>query len=113
MHARGAPSQWTLLRARHSDRKGAAGIAAVLSQLRDSKPRPFVLTLWRFNMEKNTEHKKAKDEETLSDQEIWWTIRYLDPDAKDQATDGGVIITLLALFAIVCVVVAVLYSRGL
>ena len=113
MRARGAPGQWTLLRARHSDRKGAAGIAAVLSQLRDSKPRPFVLTLWRFNMEKNTEHKKAKDEETLSDQEIWWTIRYLDPDAKDQATDGGVIITLLALFAIVCVVVAVRYSRGL
>jgi hypothetical protein len=25
-------------------------------------------------MEKNTEHKKAKDEETLSDQEIRWTI---------------------------------------
>jgi hypothetical protein len=113
MHARGAPGQWTSLRARHSDRKGAAGIAAVLSQLRDSKPRPFVLTLWRSNMEKNTEHKKAKDEETLSDQEIRWTIRYLDPDVKDKATDGGVIITLLALFAIVCVVVAVLYSRGL
>jgi hypothetical protein len=64
-------------------------------------------------MEKNTEHKKAKDEETLSDQEIWQTIRYLDPDLKDKATDGGVIITLLALFAIVCVVVAVFYSRGL
>ena len=101
------------LRARHSDRKGAAAIAAALIQLRDSKPRPFVLTLWRFNMEKNTEHKKAKDEETVSDQEIWWTIRYLDPDLKDKATDGGVIITLLAIFAIVCAVVAVLYSRGL
>jgi hypothetical protein len=92
-------------------------MAAVLSQLRDSKRRPFVLTLWRFNMEKNTEHKKAKDEETLSDQEIWWTIRYLDPDVdvKDEGTDGGVIttITLLALVAIVCVVMAVLYSRGL
>jgi len=58
-------------------------------------------------MEKNTEYKKAKDEETLSDQEIRWTIRYLDPDVKDKATDGGVIITLLAVFAIVCVVVAV------
>jgi len=69
--------------------------------------------MWRFNMEKNTEHKRAKDEETLSDQEIWWTIRYLDPDLKDKSTDGGVIITLLAIFAIVCVVVAVLYSRGL
>jgi hypothetical protein len=64
-------------------------------------------------MEKNTEHKNAKDEETVSHQEIWWTIRYLDPDLKDKATDGGVIITLLAIFAIVCAVVAVLYSRGL
>jgi len=64
-------------------------------------------------MEKNTDGKQAKDEETVSDQEIWWTIRYLDPDLKDKATDGGVILTLLALFAIVCAVVAVLYSRGL
>jgi hypothetical protein len=93
--------------------KGVAGIAAVLSQLRDSRPRPLVLTLWRFDMEKNAEHKKEKDEETLSDEEVWWTIRYLDPDVKDKADDGGVIITLLALFAIICVVVAVLYSRGL
>jgi hypothetical protein len=64
-------------------------------------------------MEKNTDGKQAKDEETVSDQEIWWTIRYLDPDLKDKASDGGVIITLLAIFAIVCAVVAALYSRGL
>lgn len=64
-------------------------------------------------MEKNTEHTKAKDEETVSDQEILWAIRYLDPDLKDKATDGGVVITLLAIFAIICVVVAVLHSRGL
>jgi hypothetical protein len=32
---------------------------------------------------------------------------------KDKAPDGGVIITLLALFAIICAVVAVLYSRRL
>jgi Ohr subfamily peroxiredoxin len=59
-----AAGRWTSLCSRHSDRKGTAGIAAVQSQLGDSKLRPFVLTLWRFNMEKNTEHKKAKDEET-------------------------------------------------
>jgi hypothetical protein len=64
-------------------------------------------------MAKNIEHKKAKDEETPSDQETWWTIRYLDPDVKDKASDNGVIITVLALFAVVCVVVALLYSRGL
>jgi type IV secretory pathway component VirB8 len=64
-------------------------------------------------MEKNSEHKKAKDEETLSDQEIWSTIRYLDPEVKDKAAAGGLIIALLALFAIVGVVVGVLYSCGL
>jgi hypothetical protein len=64
-------------------------------------------------MEKNSGNKQAKDEETISDQEIWWAIRYLDPDVNDEASDRGVIISLLALFAIVCIVVAVIYSRGL
>jgi hypothetical protein len=64
-------------------------------------------------MKRDTEHKNAQDEEILSDQEIWWTIRYLDPDVKDKAANGAVIVTLLALVATVCIVVAVLYSRGL
>ncbi len=65
-------------------------------------------------MAKNIERKKAKKEETLSDQEeIWLTIRYLDPDVKRKACDSGVIVTLLVLFSIVCVVVALLYGRGL
>src|SRR5260370_11852710 len=98
MRARGAPGQWSSLRGRHSDRKGAAGIAAVLSQLCDSKPRPFLLRMWRFNMDKNTEHKRAKDEETLSYQEIWWTIRYFDPDLKDKSIDRVSIITFSSLF---------------
>lgn len=29
---------------------------------------PYNVRAWRFNMAKNIEHKKAKDEETLSDQ---------------------------------------------
>jgi hypothetical protein len=33
-------------------------------------------------MGKHIEHKQAKDEQSLSDQEIWWKIRYLDPDIK-------------------------------
>jgi hypothetical protein len=73
----------------------------------------FVLASWRFNMARNTDDKQAKDEETISEQEIWWTIRYLDPDLKNKASDRWVIITLLALLTIVCVVVAVLNSRGL
>ena len=59
----------------------------------------------------NIEHKKATDEQGLSDQEIWWKIRYLDPDIK--RSDSVVIITVLAILAIVGVVVALLYSRGL
>jgi hypothetical protein len=62
-------------------------------------------------MGKNIEHKKATDEQGLSDQEIWWKIRYLDPDTK--RSDIVVIITVLAIVAIVGVVVALLYSRGL
>jgi len=62
-------------------------------------------------MEKHIEHKKAKDEQSLSDREIWWTIRYLDQDIK--RSDSVVIITVLAILSIVGVVVALLYSRGL
>ena len=51
------------------------------------------------------------DEQGLSDKEIWWKIRYLDPDIK--RSDSVVIITVLAILAIVGIVVALLYDRGL
>ena len=57
------------------------------------------------------EHKKTTDEQGLSDQEIWWNIRYLDPDTK--RSDSVVTITVLAILAIVGIVVALLYGRGL
>jgi len=63
-------------------------------------------------MGKNIEHKKATDEQGLSDQKIWWKIRYLDPDTKP-SDSVVIIITVLAILAIVGVVVALLYSRGL
>ena len=62
-------------------------------------------------MGKHIEHKKTTDEQALSDQEIWWKIRYLDPDTK--RSDSVVIITVLAILAIVGIVVALLYGRGL
>jgi len=62
-------------------------------------------------MEKHIEHKKALDEKRLSDREIWWKIRYLDPDIK--RSDSVDIITVLAILSIVGVVVALLYGRGL
>jgi hypothetical protein len=60
---------------------------------------------------KHIEHKKTMDEQGLSDQEIWWNIRYLDPDIK--RSDCVVIITVLTVLAIVGIVVALLYGRGL
>jgi hypothetical protein len=60
---------------------------------------------------KHIEHKKTTDEQGLSDQEIWWNIRYLDPDIK--RSDSVVIITVLTILAIVGIVVALLYGRGL
>ena len=62
-------------------------------------------------MGKHIEHKKATDEQGLSDKEIWWKIRYLDPDIK--RSDSVVIIAVLAILAIVGIVVALLYGRGL
>ena len=62
-------------------------------------------------MEKHIEHKQATNEQSLSDEEIWWKIRYLDPDIK--RSDSVLIITVLAILSIVGVVVALLYSRGL
>jgi hypothetical protein len=60
---------------------------------------------------KHLEHEKAKAEESLSDQEIWSKIRYLDPDIK--RSDSVVIITALAILSMVGVVLALLYIRGL
>jgi hypothetical protein len=62
-------------------------------------------------MGKHIEHKRAKNEKSLSGQEIWWKIRYLDPDIE--RSDSVVIITGLAILSIIGVVVALLYSRGL
>jgi hypothetical protein len=62
-------------------------------------------------MGKHIQHKKETDEQGLSEQEIWWTIRYLDPDTK--RSDSLVIITVLTILSIVGIVVALLYGRGL
>jgi hypothetical protein len=91
-------------------RKGFAQRKTTI-QLRDSKRGHFVRPSRRLNMEKHVDYKKAKDEQGLSDREISWKIRYLDPDIKRD--DSVVIITVLAILSIVGVVVALLYSRGL
>jgi hypothetical protein len=47
-------------------------------------------------MARNTEQKKARDQETISDQEIWPAICYLDPDAEEDTSDIAVVITLVS-----------------
>jgi len=79
--------------------------------LRDSKRVHFVWASRRFNMEKHIEHQRANNEQSLSDREIWWKIRYLDPDIK--RSDSVVMVAVLAILSIVGVVVALFYSRGL
>ena len=56
--------------------------------------------------------KKNNDEETVSDHEIWSTIRYLDPDAQTKASNIAVVVTLIAIFSI-CLAYIVLRLRGL
>jgi hypothetical protein len=64
-------------------------------------------------MGRNTEQEKERDRETISDQEIWPAIRYLDPDAKKDTSDIAVVITLAGLLCIICIVCVLLHLRGL
>jgi hypothetical protein len=43
---------------------------------------------------------KNNDEENVSEQEIWSTIRYLDPDTQAKGSNIAVIVTLIAIFSI-------------
>ena len=63
-------------------------------------------------MAKNTEQQKRNDEETVSDDEIWSAIRYLDPETKETVHNIAVTITLIAVFSI-CLACIVFHLRGL
>lgn len=52
--------------------------------------------------------KKNNDEENVSQQEIWSTIRYLDPDTNAKASNIAVTATLIAIFSI-CLACIVLH----
>lgn len=64
-------------------------------------------------MEKNAEQNKTKEEEAVSEREIWLTIRYLDPGTERNASDVAVIVTVIAIVSIVCAVCVLLRLRGL
>ena len=52
------------------------------------------------------------DEENVSEQEIWSTIRYLDPDTKAKANNIRATVTLIAIFSI-CLACILLHLCGL
>ena len=66
----------------------------------------------RFEMAKNTEQKKRNGEDTVSDDQIWTAIRYLDPETKETRHNIAVTITLIAIFSI-CLACIVFHLRGL
>jgi hypothetical protein len=63
-------------------------------------------------MAKNTEQKKRNGEKTVSNDEIWSAIRYLDPEAKETGHDVEVTLTLIAIFWI-CLACFGFHLRGL
>jgi hypothetical protein len=66
-----------------------------------------------LNMAKNTEQKKGNGEETVSDDEIWTAICYLDPEMTESGNNLAVTITLIAIFSICLACWIVFHLRGL
>jgi len=56
---------------------------------------------------------KKNDEATVSDQEIWSAIRYLDPETTETEHNLAVTITLIAIFSICLACWIVFHLRGL
>ena len=71
------------------------------------------LVLGGVNMAKNTEQPKRNGKETVSDDEIWSAIRYLDPEMKKTGHNIAVTITLIVIFSIYLVCIVLLHLRGL
>jgi len=63
-------------------------------------------------MRKDTERNSYAAQDTLSEEEVWLRICYLDPDKRSE-TNGTVVVALLAIVSIVCTVLIVLHIRGL
>ncbi|HUE53852.1 MAG TPA: hypothetical protein VMO80_16025 [Terriglobales bacterium] len=65
------------------------------------------------NVPRSNQQKEANDHGTISDQEVWSAIRYLDPESDDSESDITAGIALLVVVCIVCLVCALLHLRGL
>jgi hypothetical protein len=68
---------------------------------------------WRFNVPRNNQQKETKDNGLIPDREVWFAIRYLDPESDHRECDIAAAVACLAVVCIVCMVCVLLHLRGL
>jgi hypothetical protein len=62
---------------------------------------------------RNNQQKEMNDHRIISARELWYAIRYLDPELDRRESDIAATIGVLALVCIVSVVCVLLHLRGL
>jgi hypothetical protein len=66
-----------------------------------------------LNMANAEQKKKRNAKGTVSDDEVWSAIGYLDPEMKETGHNIAVTITLIAIFSICLACIVLLHLRGL
>lgn len=64
-------------------------------------------------MQKNKARGKTSEEQCTDSEEVWWKIRYLDPDFDHRKGDLIGILALLSIILLICVIGLALHFRGL
>jgi hypothetical protein len=64
-------------------------------------------------MQKNNAPRKTSEEQWSDSEEVWWIIRYLDPDFDHRRGDLLGILALLSIIVLICVIGLALHLRGL
>jgi hypothetical protein len=62
---------------------------------------------------RNNKQKDANDHGIISDREVWFVIRYLDPESEHKDSEIAATIAVSAVVCIVCIVCVLLHLRGL
>jgi hypothetical protein len=62
---------------------------------------------------RNNKQKEARDHRIISDREVWFAIRYLDPESDHRESEIAATIAVSAIVFIVCIVCVLLHLRGL
>jgi hypothetical protein len=64
-------------------------------------------------MHRNNPPRKTSEEQGTDNEEVWWKIRYLDPDFDHRKGDLIGILALLSIIVLICVIGLALHFRGL